>query len=96
MVMNCWEFLKCGREPGGPKAAEMGVCPAATATRLDACNQGKNGGRLCWLIHATLCGNQVQGDLYSKLGNCSKCEFFKKVHQEEGTNFDFGMKYADG
>ncbi len=26
--MNCWEFRKCGREEGGAKASELGVCPA--------------------------------------------------------------------
>jgi len=26
--LNCWEFKKCGRQPGGPKVAELGVCPA--------------------------------------------------------------------
>ena len=26
--MNCWEYMKCGREKGGEKADELGVCPA--------------------------------------------------------------------
>jgi len=25
---NCWEFKKCGREPGGEKADRLGICPA--------------------------------------------------------------------
>ena len=29
---NCWEVKQCGRQPGGPKAGEFGVCPAATAS----------------------------------------------------------------
>jgi len=29
---NCWEFMKCGREPGGVNAIELGVCRAATET----------------------------------------------------------------
>lgn len=32
---NCWEFKKCGREPGGAKASELGVCPAATDASSD-------------------------------------------------------------
>jgi len=24
---NCWEVLKCGREPGGYRVSEAGVCP---------------------------------------------------------------------
>ena len=26
--MNCWEFMKCGREFGGFKAYKLGVCQA--------------------------------------------------------------------
>jgi hypothetical protein len=26
---NCWEYMKCGREPGGEKVAELGICRAA-------------------------------------------------------------------
>jgi len=26
--MNCWEFMKCGREKGGAKATDLGICPA--------------------------------------------------------------------
>ncbi len=29
MAKNCWDFKSCGREQGGTKAAELGVCPAA-------------------------------------------------------------------
>jgi hypothetical protein len=27
--LNCWEVKKCGREPGGVKVKELGVCPAS-------------------------------------------------------------------
>jgi len=33
--MNCWEFNKCGREPGGDNVSEYGICPAARDTSLD-------------------------------------------------------------
>jgi len=26
---NCWEVMNCGRQTGGTKVSEMGVCPAA-------------------------------------------------------------------
>ena len=90
--MNCWEFKKCGREPGGVNVTEFGECPAARNTKLDGQNHGKNGGRICWLVKSTLCGSKVQGDFYSKLGNCIRCEFLKTVHKEEGPNFTYGMK----
>ncbi len=91
-MTNCWEFKKCGREPGGAKVGELGECPAAKQDWLDGQNGGTQGGRLCWIVQATLCGNQVQGDFFSKLGNCVKCEFLKSVMREEGSNFNYGMK----
>ena len=84
--VNCWEFKKCGREQGGVKSAELGVCMAAKETRTNGINGGKNGGRACWAITGTLCGGQVQGTFATKLGNCMQCEFFKTVKTEEGTN----------
>ncbi len=32
--LNCWDFKKCGRQSGGEKAHELGVCPASTEKRL--------------------------------------------------------------
>jgi hypothetical protein len=84
--MNCWEFKKCGREPGGAKAAELGICTATTENRTDGINTGKNGGRSCWAITGTLCGGVIQGSFASKLGNCMKCEFYQIVGNEEGPN----------
>jgi hypothetical protein len=84
--LNCWEFKKCGREPGGAKASELGVCPAATETRTDGINDGKKGGRACWALAGTLCGGKVQGDFAMKLGNCMQCEFYQLVGKEEGPN----------
>lgn len=88
MKVNCWEFKKCGREPGGSKASELGMCPAATESRLDGTNSGSNGGRACWGLAGTLCGGKVQGTFASKVGNCLKCDFYQLVGQEEGPNLE--------
>lgn len=85
---NCWEFKKCGREPGGMKTNELGVCPAATETRTDGVNGGKNGGRACWALAGTLCGGKVQGSFAAKVTNCLQCEFYQKVGAEEGPNHE--------
>jgi len=87
MQTNCWEAKKCGRQPGGPRAKELGVCPAATATNLHGKNSGINAGRYCWKISGTLCGGKIQGSFASKVGNCMACDFFKVVKIEEGANF---------
>ena len=36
--MNCWEFKKCGRQPSGGKAVELGICPVTTDSTLDGTN----------------------------------------------------------
>jgi hypothetical protein len=85
---NCWEVKKCGREQGGSRVGEFGVCPAATEIRLSGTNSGVNGGRACWVLAGTLCGGKVQGTFASKVGNCLTCEFYQLVGQEEGPNHE--------
>ena len=85
--LNCWEFKKCGREPGGVKAKELGVCPVTLEIRCDKVNAGKNAGRCCWAVTGTLCGGKVQGAFASKVGNCMNCDFFKLVVKEEGRTY---------
>ena len=88
--LNCWEFEQCGREPGGKKVSELGVCRAATETKLQGTNHGKNGGRACWAITGTLCGDEIQGTFAAKLENCLQCEFYQLVRKEEGREFQGG------
>ncbi len=83
MKTNCWEFKKCGREPGGKKASELGICPATVSKELDGTHGGKNAGRACWVIAGSLCGGKIQGTYASKLANCWKCDFMNAVKAEE-------------
>jgi hypothetical protein len=84
---NCWEFLKCGREPGGPHAHEVGVCPAAVEGKLDGIHAGKNGGRACWLVSGTIRNGVVQGTFGKKYKVCQDCSFFNLVKLDEGGGF---------
>ena len=84
MKQNCWEYKNCGREPGGDKAKDLGICPAAVESRLNAVNSGRNGGRACWAITGTLCGGKIEGTFATKLGNCMQCQFYSLVVSEEG------------
>lgn len=84
---NCWEVKKCGRQFGGPKTKELGVCPASTDESVDGMNNGKNGGRMCWIIAGTFCHGKVQGTFAEKRLSCMACDFFKLVKEEEGINF---------
>jgi hypothetical protein len=90
--LNCWEVKNCGREPGGSKITEFGVCPAASVTKVNGLNHGKNGGRVCWALTGTYCGGKVQGSYAIKLGNCMDCEFYKTVRNEEGKNLINSMQ----
>lgn len=84
MAQDCWEFKKCGRQPGGMKATELGVCPAATERRTNGLNDGHAGGRACWALAGTLCGGKVQGSFAAKVSSCIACEFYKVVAREQG------------
>ena len=85
--LNCWEFMNCGREPGGNKVHELGVCPAAECTLADGFNDGVNGGRFCWVLTGTLCKGEVQGIFARKLDTCLTCPFFELVEFQEDREF---------
>ncbi len=87
--INCWEFMKCGRQPGGEKTKLSGICNVSTSEKNNTTNHGKNAGRCCWQVSKT---NHISTPLQSpvlKLINCLDCDFFKKVKMEEEYNFNF-------
>jgi serine/threonine protein kinase len=84
--LNCWEFMKCKREPGGARAGENGTCVAATDSSYDGINYGKNAGRICWAVAGTCCGGDIQGTFAEKRDSCTSCPFYKLIQEEEGTS----------
>ena len=79
--------MNCGREPGGACVVEHGICPVATEIRLDGAHGGKNGGRICWVVSGTFCGNKVQGKFAAKIASCKDCPFYRQVRKEERATF---------
>ena len=71
-IMKCWEFMSCGREKGGNKSGELGICPAYP-----------DHGRHCARIAGTLCGGKVQGRFAAKLMDCIECAFYKSIHYDK-------------
>jgi hypothetical protein len=88
--LNCWEYKKCGREPGGTRN-DLGVCQAATEKKLHGTHGGANAGRACWVVAGTLCGGKVQGVFAKKYENCEKCDFYDRVIEEEGPQYQMSM-----
>jgi hypothetical protein len=91
MKKNCWEFMGCGRQPGGARVKELGICPAVIETRLHCVHGGTNAGRACWVVAGTLCKGETQGTFAQKFQNCELCDFYKAVKQEEVSNFIFSF-----
>lgn len=87
--LNCWEAKKCGREPNGAKAKELGVCPVTVEDRLDGIHGGRHAGRACWVVAGSLCGGKVQGTFAAKFENCETCDFYATVRQEEFPEFKY-------
>ena len=84
---NCWQVKNCGREPNGYRSHELGVCRSAIEESLDGAHGGKNAGRACWVVAGTLCGGKEQGTFAQKYKNCSQCDFYLRVRQEEGAKY---------
>jgi len=82
--INCWEYKKCGREVNGPRAFEMGPCPAATLIAADGFLEGHNGGRACSYITGTFCSDSVQGTHREKEKHCGDCDFYQLLKKEHG------------
>ncbi len=85
--LNCWEFKKCGREPGGRLATRRGVCPAASFAAADGYLGGTNGGRACCFVAGTLCEENLQGTYRDKGKDCMDCDFYQRLRREHGAAF---------
>lgn len=85
--MNCWEFMKCGREFKGVRVGDLGVCPVPLEKRLDGAHEGKKAGRACWVVAGTLCQGKVQGTYAQKFTTCENCDFYRTVKREEYPKF---------
>ncbi len=80
---NCWEYMKCGRCPGGHAVSGAGVCPACVRDELNGIHDGINAGRACWVIDDSLCPDALKTLSSEKFSGCWKCSFFHLVRHEE-------------
>ena len=82
--INCWEYMKCGREEGGEEVEELGVCPAASLSAADGFLEGRNAGRGCAYVAGTFCGGKPQGTFAEKRETCYSCEFYRLLKVDHG------------
>ena len=80
---NCWEYMKCGRHPGGRSATGSGVCPVSVYEELNGVHGGENAGRACWTIDNSLCPDLMREATAKKFPGCWKCDFYHHVKNEE-------------
>lgn len=90
---NCWEVMKCGREPNG-RNEKLGICPAAQPNEFNGINNGQFGGRFCWNIAGSFCKGAIQGSVAQKMHNCLECAFLNIVNEEEQKKFIFTWEEA--
>lgn len=87
MKLNCWEVNRCGRELGGKNSKELGVCCSVKFTAFNGTNNGFNGGRYCWAVAGSL-KDTPKDCIHNPPGNdCTECNFYSKVKEEESINF---------
>jgi len=85
MLKPCWEIKKCGREEGGDKVEELGVCIAYP-----------DNGHSCWIAAGTFCKGEVQGTFAQKQKLCVICEVYKLYSTSFGEKKEeFRIEYPD-
>ena len=85
--LNCWEVQKCGREPGGARARERGVCPAAVDLALFGTNGGACAGRACWVVAGSFAPGGPSCVRARELPSCLVCAFYRRVVREQKDDF---------
>ncbi len=87
MKKNCWEVMKCERQPGGKYEGDFGTCPASTDSSYSGIHGGKNAGRACWAVAGTMAPGRPVATFVEKCSDCTQCKFYKRVQKEEQDNF---------
>jgi hypothetical protein len=94
--LNCWEFHQCNREGDDSIFKEIDTCPASIEHCTHEINDGKNGGRACWVIAGSFSRGEVLCTCAhaDKSSSCVNCDFYKIVQLEEGSRFITGSELA--
>jgi len=69
--MNCWEFMRCGREAGGRNIDQLGICPAYPEE-----------GQRCANVVGTFC-DLVKALHATKHTSCPECPFYNSIYFDQ-------------
>lgn len=83
-ILDCWEYMLCGRGPGGSNVEKLGVCSVVRDSRFNGVHRGNNAGRACWVVAGSLNKDNIECPYAQKSKNCSACDFYQIVRKEEG------------
>jgi hypothetical protein len=78
-IVNCWQFKKCGREPGGRNISKYGVCSVPLDIVADGINNGENGGRTCWTLREAACQKIMLACSVNEIRECIQCDFYDLI-----------------
>ena len=81
--INCWEFQKCGREPGGKNIDKYGVCFVPVSIEYNGINDAKNEGRFCWSLRESACENIMRKCRVNEIKECRRCTFYIFIQESD-------------
>jgi hypothetical protein len=70
-MMNCWEFMGCGREASGSRVRDLGLCPT-----------WPHHGHHCAYIAGTLSPYDPVCIFVRHVPNCMTCDYYRSSHFE--------------
>ncbi|MCI5148900.1 MAG: hypothetical protein D3916_05850 [Candidatus Electrothrix sp. MAN1_4] len=74
--IDCWEFKKCGREPGGKNIEKYGLCSLVVSLEDNKINNKRNGERLCWSLRESACEGIMRECCVNEIKECRQCTFY--------------------
>jgi len=89
--LNCWEVIKCGRQPGGNRASDAGICPVSIHNEYDGVHGGDKAGRACWSVEGRRTNRDTRQSFSQTFSDCKTCAFFQQVKQEEESSLPLGF-----
>jgi hypothetical protein len=79
--------MACGREAGGRKAGELGICPVSLRSQPEGVSRAAGRGQPCWAFPGNACDHRSDGQPGQDSLACRQCERMQQVCDREGRYF---------